>query len=155
MTMRFGAILLCLCLLIPASFASRARATLGEAADSIDRDRRALLAVKRAAVSHGRFSTQEIASDATTVREFITPAGVVFAVAWNGLVHPDLKVLLGSYDLEYRSALRRQPRKQGRRQTQVKSERVIVETWGHMRNLQGRAYLPALVPEGVSLHEIR
>jgi len=31
----------------------------------------------------------------------------------------------------------------------------VVETWGHMRAMRGRAYVPALVPAGVALDEIR
>lgn len=138
-------------LLLPAV----AGATLGEPAATIERDSNALKATRRPAVSQGKYSKQELVSGANSVREFVGADGTVFAVAWNGLVHPDLRVLLGSYDLEYRSALCKEPRKRGKRQLQVRSERLVVETWGHMRNLQGRAYLPGMIPEGVSLDEIR
>lgn len=131
-----------------------AYATLGQGADSIANDRKALGAAKRSGVSRSKYSVQEVASAATTVREFLTPDGVVFAVAWNGLVHPDLTTLLGSYAPEYQSAKRQLPRKHGQKRTQVKSSRVVVETWGHMRNLQGRAYVPTLLPAGVNLNEI-
>ena len=153
MKRRLGPICICLALMT-LMLARKAQATLGEAADSVARDGLALSAVTRAAVSRTNYSVQEISTAATSVREYLTPAGVVFAVAWNGLTRPDLTVLLGSYHAEYRSAVGKQPRKQGRRQTQTRTERLVVETWGHMRNLQGRAYLPGLVPEGVSLYEI-
>jgi hypothetical protein len=130
-------------------------AALGEPADSISSDRKALSAVQRGTAVHDSFSVQECASDSAKVREYVSPSGVVFAVAWNGLVHPPLAPLLGSYAGEYRDALRRSSREPGRRNRQVKSEHVIVETWGHMRNLQGRAYLPALLPLGVTLDEIK
>lgn len=84
------------------------------------------------------YTVHEIESDASSVREYMAPSGVVFGIAWNGLIHPDLTPLLGSYAVEYRAALKQTPRKPGRRRHQVKSERVIVEKWGHMRNLQGR-----------------
>ena len=154
MNLKLRIILLCLAL-IPLATAQKAKATLGEAADSVTRDGKALSAVIHAAVSHPNYTVQEISSAANTVREFIAPSGTVFAIAWNGLVHPDLKVLLGSYDEEYRNALCQQPRTQGQRHLQLKTERLVVETGGHMRNLQGRAYLPSLVPEGVNLNEIR
>ncbi|HBG07261.1 MAG TPA: hypothetical protein DDY22_17330 [Geobacter sp.] len=131
-----------------------AHATLGEGSDSIAKDRKALSAVKRATTSHAKYSVQEVASDATVVREFLTPSGVVFAIAWKGLVPPDLTVLLGSYFDEYKEAKRQLPRKHGQRRSRVKGDRVVVETWGHMRNLQGRAYDPALVPTGVRIDEI-
>ena len=131
-----------------------AQATLGEGAASVARDRKALSASNTASTSHANYTVQEVASEATTVREYLNLSGVVFAVAWNGLVNPDLTTLLGSYAGEYRSAKRQAERKRGQRHSRIQSGRVIVETWGHMRNLQGRAYLPALLPEGVSVDEI-
>lgn len=132
-----------------------AHAALGESADSIRSDRKSLLAVRGAAIARSGYTIQTIESDSTTVREYLSPSGVVFGIAWNGLVHPDLKLLLGSYAGEYQDALRKTPGKPGRRHLQVKTNRVIVEKWGHMRNLQGRAYVPSLIPPGVSVDEIK
>jgi len=42
-----------------------------------------------------------------------------------------------------------------RRHFVVRTDRVVVEKWGHVRNLQGRAYPPALIPLGVSVDEIK
>ena len=146
------------CLVLAAvsfSTARLAQAALGESADSVESDRKALSAVRRATTARDAYTVQEIKSAATTVREYVSSSGVVFAVAWNGLSHPDLTPLLGSYAGVYREALRQTPRKPGRRHLQVKAERVVVEKWGHMRNLQGRAYVPALIPQGVSVDEIK
>lgn len=132
----------------------QARATLGERAGSIAKDSMALSTATCKTVQRDRYQMQEMTSETTAIREFLTPEGVVFAIAWNGLIRPDLSQLLGSYHQEYRTALSKQQRKRGHRLTQVKSNRVVVETWGHMRNLQGRAYLPGLVPQGVNLDEI-
>ena len=156
MTMNLSTFFLCLVLLMGSlSFSRQARATLGEGADSIARDSKSLSAVKRATTSGSNYTVQEVVSDATTVREFLNSDGIVFAVAWNGLVHPDLKTLLGSYAGEYQDAKQQAPRKHGQRRLRVETDRVVVETWGHMRNLQGRAYLPALLPQGVSANEIK
>ena len=154
MDLRVAAAYLCVAL-VTLSDATGAFATLGERADSIANDSHALSAAAPTTVTRAKYSMQELKAETTTVREYLTPEGVVFAVAWNGLVHPDLRVLLGCYDEEYRGALAQQQRLQGRRQKHVRSQRLVVETWGHMRNLQGRAYLPELVPEGVNLYEIR
>jgi hypothetical protein len=137
------------------STAHVANAALGESADSIASDRKSLSALRGAATVRDNYTIQTIESDATTVREYISPNGVVFGIAWNGLTHPDLTPLLGSYATEYREALRQTPRKPGRRTLQVKTDSVIVEKWGHMRNLRGRAYAPALIPPGVSIDEIK
>ncbi|HJV67188.1 MAG TPA: DUF2844 domain-containing protein [Geomonas sp.] len=139
---------------VSATLVSPAFATLGEGADSVARDRRALSAVKRGTTTRSNYTVQEVVSDSVTVREFLNSDGVVFAVAWQGLVQPDLTTLLGSYTQEYQSAKQQTPRRRGHKQSRVKSGNVVVETWGHMRNLQGRAYLPALVPSGVNLEDI-
>lgn len=137
------------------SLPSSSHATLGEPAESIARDRQALSAVHKRTTVKASYTVQEEVSDATSVREFVNASGVVFAVAWNGRVHPDLTQLLGSYAPEFRAAKKSQPRDPGRRRLQIKTGNMIVETWGHMRNLQGRAYLPALLPEGVTSDEIK
>jgi hypothetical protein len=131
------------------------QATLGEPADSVAKDRQTLKAAKQTATARDGYTVEEVVSDANTVREYISASGIVFAIAWNGLTHPDLAQLLGSYTGEYRQALKQTPRTQGRRHFQVKTNRVVVEKWGHMRNLQGRAYDPALIPSGVSIDEIK
>jgi hypothetical protein len=149
-------IFLCLSLLLVAPFGPGvAHATLGEKADSIAKDRKALSAVKKATTSHENYTVQEVASDATTVREYINPEGIIFAVAWDGMAHPDLTALLGSYASDYHSAKQKQPRRHGQKRSQVTGDKVVVETGGHMRNLRGRAYLPTLIPEGVALNEIK
>ncbi|WP_239027905.1 DUF2844 domain-containing protein [Geomonas subterranea] len=153
---RLCLISLCLALVISCRFGV-AEATLGEPADTIARDTKKFSGVLQKSTNRARYRVQSIASGATatTVREYVAPSGVVFAVAWNGLVHPDLQVLLGNYHDDYRKGLSRNARQSGRRGARVTTERLVVETWGHMRNLQGRAYLPGLLPEGVSLDEIR
>jgi hypothetical protein len=134
----------------------QAQAGLGESADSVASDRKALSAVQRATTTHKAYTVHEFASDATTVREYVSPSGIVFGIAWNGLAYPDLRPLLGPYDREYRAALRQEPRKPGlRRYHAVRTDGVVVEKWGNMRNLQGRAYAPALIPPGVSIDEIK
>jgi hypothetical protein len=138
------------------SSAGIALATLGEAGDSVAVDRKALSAVNRGTVNRSQYTVQEIQSGSVMVREYVSSSNIVFGVAWNGRVQPDLDQLLGSYAGEYRDTLRKSKRMPGRRAgRQVKTGRIVVETWGQMRNLQGRAYVSALVPEGVSIDEIR
>lgn len=132
-----------------------ASATLGETVDSVATDRKAMSAVKGATTTSSDYTIQEIVSDSTTIREYISPGGIVFAVAWNGLTNPDLTTLLGSYTNEYQDALQKTPHEKGRRVYRIKASRLVVEKWGHMRNLQGRAYVPSLIPSGVSINAIK
>jgi hypothetical protein len=155
-TAQITALMLCLVLLAGTlALPRQAQATLGEGVDSVAKDRRAMSAAKGVVTSRNNYTVHEVTSAATTVREYINASGVVFAVAWTGMVFPDLNSLLGSYASEFRDAKRRSPRKHGQKQLKVRGERVTVETWGHMRNLQGRAFLPAMLPEGVTVNEIK
>jgi hypothetical protein len=130
-------------------------AALGGPAASVEGDRAALSAVRRAALARTGYTIQEIASDAATIREFVSPDGIVFGVAWNGLTQPDLTILFGTYHAEYRQSKEQMPRHPGRRFMHLKGTRIVVETAGHMRDMRGRAYVPALVPAGVSVDEIK
>lgn len=133
-----------------------AHAVLGEPADSIGTDEKALSAVGRTSEVRNGYTVHEMRSESNTVREFVSPSGTVFAIVWDGQIPPDLTPLLGSYAEDYKAALRRTPREPGRRPYQVvKTDRVVVEQWGHMRHIQGRAYAPALMPPGVSVDEIK
>jgi len=132
-----------------------AHAALGGSADTITADRTALEAVHRATTAHGGYTVDEAVTDATAVREYVSPTGVVFGIAWNGYVHPDLTQLLGSYWGEYSAARQKAVRKFGTKRQQLATDNIVVEKWGHMRNLRGRAYVPGLIPTGVSIDEIK
>jgi len=145
------------CLFLAAVFAvcPTGWAALGSGADSIISDRKALHALPRATTSHAGYSVQEVQSDATAVREYLTPSGVVFGIAWNGHAYPDLAQLLGTYGAEYASARQKAERSFGRRRLRLATGNLVVEKWGHMRNLRGRAYVPSLVPAGVAIDAIK
>lgn len=135
--------------------ASNAHATLGQSTDSIEADRAALSGVLHAPQNHAAYTVQEFQTDATTIREYVSLHGTVFGIAWSGLAHPNLDPLLGSYADDYKKAEKNSPhKKEHRRYRAVKSNRVVVERWGHMRKLQGRAYDPSLLPTGVNASEL-
>jgi hypothetical protein len=83
------------------------------------------------------------------VREY-SSLGVIFAVAWSGSAQPDLQLLLGKFNEDLRRALVGTPRVAHHRQAHalLKGDRVLVEKWGHLGAMQGRAYVPDLMPEG-------
>jgi hypothetical protein len=129
-------------------------ATLGESVDSIESDRKALTATRGRTTVQDCYTVHEINRDGTTVREYVSSSGVVFAVAWNGIGHPDLTTLLGSYHEQYQTALEETTRPRGMRSLTVSADDVVVQKWGHVRSLHGRAYVPELVPAGVNIDEI-
>lgn len=141
-------------LMAPLTFTSRAEAALGERATPVSAARKAAVSQESTA-THSGYTMQVIKTGATNVREYITPSGIVFAVTWKGVSHPDLTPILGSYTSGYRQALGQAKRQRGQRRSMVSSDKVVVEKWGHMRNLQGKAYVPALIPNGVNIDEIK
>ncbi len=87
--------------------------------------------------------------DGVTVRQYVSPAGTVFAVAWEGPVLPDLEVLLATYFPIYRDALQ-----QRRRSVRIDSPALFLESGGMMRAYVGRAYIPAQIPAGMTAVDI-
>lgn len=132
-----------------------AYAILGESGDTINTDYKTLHGVYQATIPHEKFTVEEITSKATTVREYVSSSGTVFGIAWNGYVHPDLSQLIGSYWSEYSAALQKALHIPGRPSQKIETDTVVVEKWGHMRDLQGRAYVPSLIPAGVSIADIK
>lgn len=87
------------------------------------------------------------------VREYVSPAGTVFAVAWEGPQMPDLEEILGEHYAAYRIAAREKRKGSGWRNLEAGD--VVVQSGGHMRAFTGRAWLRQLMPEGVRPDEIR
>lgn len=89
----------------------------------------------------------------TVVREFVSPSGKVFAVAWRGPWAPDLQNLLGTHFEEFQRAMQSRPLGHG--PISIHQAGVVVELGGHMRSFIGRAYLPDEIPAGVRPEELR
>jgi hypothetical protein len=100
-----------------------------------------------------RYAVHEIAAPSgTVVREFVSPAGKVFAVAWSGPTMPDLRQVLGPYFDTYVAAL---AQRKARGPVNVVLPGLVVQSGGHMRAFVGKAYLPDGMPAGVGSEEIR
>jgi hypothetical protein len=125
-----------------------AGATLGGSAESVVTDQSKLHA-KRAVVERQDYTVHEITGeDGTLIREYVTPAGKVFGVSWTGPTIPDLAQLLGTYNTEFQKTL---GAKRGRRNAAaVHNSDLVVESSGHTRAFQGRAYVNSLLPSGVA-----
>lgn len=91
----------------------------------------------------------------TTVLEYATPTGVVFALTWQGPVLPDLSVLLGHYFKTFKTQTD-QARAAGQRGAPVRiaTDGLVVSSSGRMRNFFGYAYAPTLVPAGVNIQDV-
>ncbi|TAL96562.1 MAG: DUF2844 domain-containing protein [Paraburkholderia sp.] len=118
-------------------------------------------AASDAAVVHsltsGLFQVRTTTDDGgTTINEYSTPAGEVFAYTWQGPTMPDLKALLGSfYDSWHDGAASAQASESALHATRIARPDVIVESGGQMRSYVGRAWLPRALPAGVSADDLR
>ena len=129
-------------------------AALGGDVASVQADQAHISASLRVSQSNGYAVHELRAATGAVVREFASPSGKVFAVAWQGPSLPDLRQLLGSYFDEFQkaAALSRKP---GHAPLFVQHSGLVVQLGGHMRSFTGRAYLPDLLPSGVQLEDIR
>ncbi len=91
----------------------------------------------------------------TTVQEFSTANGIVFAVTWQGPVLPDLQTLLGKHFLAYaKTASQARENHRFGGAVLVTGPELVMHSGGRMRNFSGYAYVPALVPAGVNIADL-
>ncbi len=90
----------------------------------------------------------------TQVREYISATGLVFAVAWEGPVLPNLKSLLGKYFATLVAETSKAP-KAGRSSVAIEQQEVFIYSGGRMRAFEGAAWIPAQLPAGFSAADVR
>ena len=133
----------------------RAWAVLGDPVSSVETDRMAL-AGQLSLIPAQLYAIQEITTSELVVREYVS-GDTVFAVAWRGRRPPNLVSLLGAYFQEYQeaaaAAAANGPRMRG--MTRIQGARVVVEAGGHPGDIRGRAYVPSLLPSGVTKEMIQ
>jgi Protein of unknown function (DUF2844) len=142
-------------LAMSASWAGPACAGLGSDAASVVADGAELHGVVNS-TSLPQYDIEEITADTgMRVWEYVGRDGVVFAVSWTGPALPDLLRLLGTHYVEYTTALAALSRPGLHRSVRVASTELVVESGGHLRAYAGRAYLPRLIPAGISMADLR
>lgn len=134
-----------------------ALAALGDNVASVSADRQHMHAQLKGVTSSVGFTVQEIEEPSgTLVREYVSPNGTIFAVSWSGPSKPDLRQLFGGYFQQYLSASSSMRHgAAARRHFEVKQPDLIVQSSGRMRAFHGRAYVPSLMPSGVTAGDIR
>jgi Protein of unknown function (DUF2844) len=139
--------------LLMAALAAPSWAALGDGAASVSDDAQQLRASPQV-TARAAYSVHEFrAPTGTVIREFVSPAGVVFAVSWQGPFKPNLPLLMGRHYADYVNA----ERAPGSTRTHSKIEQpnLIVRAEGHMRSFAGLAVLPQLMPANVNEGELR
>ncbi|HUO24583.1 MAG TPA: DUF2844 domain-containing protein [Candidatus Aquilonibacter sp.] len=130
-------------------------AALGQSVSSVQADQLHMHATLRTTKAEA-YEVQEIdAPTGTIVREYVS-SGKVFAIAWHGPWPPDMRQILGSYFDAYVTATQAQASSHaGRKPLRIEQPGLVVEAGGHMRWFVGKAYIPDMLPQGVSAEEIR
>lgn len=150
MQLKFRSAVLALAL---ATACAPAAAALGEDASSVAADAAQLQAKTDVATGY-RFDVHRLLlPSGIAVKEYVSPAGMVFAVSWQGPDMPDLQQILGRYFQTYVDALQNQEGA-GAPGT-VRLPGLVVQSGGHMRAFSGRAYVPLMLPQGVLEKEIQ
>lgn len=138
-----------------AALAVPAFASLGGNVNSVSADR-AHMNASVSVTQRTNYAVHEMQSPAgTTVKEFVSPAGNVFAVSWQGQFPPQMQQILGSYFSQYSAAISAQHRHYGHRPLNIQEPGLVIQTGGHMRDYYGRAYIPDMLPAGVKADEIK
>jgi len=131
-------------------------ASLGGDASSVQADQIHLQGTLRS-IRAENYTVHEIHTPTgTVVREYLSPSGTVFAIAWQGPWPPDMRQLLGDYFDQYAKAAAAQSNaRSGRRPIHVELPGLVVRLGGRPRSFVGQAYLTDQLPAGVSAEELQ
>lgn len=138
-------------------------AALGDNAASVLTDQARMKGTLRSTDNRTYVLHEITMSSGAKVREFVTPGGAVFGVAWEGQFPPNFQLLLGAYYQQAQQAAAQRsttqqegvPVRRGRGPAVIETPGLVLYQTGHMRSFHGVAYIPQLVPQGVQASEIR
>jgi Protein of unknown function (DUF2844) len=137
--------------LIPCTFGA-----LGGTSDSVRADQSRMMATIHSTDTRNYTIHEMTTPTGVVVREYVSSAGQVFGVAWQGPFMPDMRQILGSYFHQFSRAVKaKRESRPNRSLLLIREPGIVVESNGHMRAYSGRAYDPRLLPEGVHEHEVR
>jgi hypothetical protein len=143
--------------LVAICHASMAHASLGGDSASVEADRvhmNVKHAARLTASSNGTYTVHETTlPTGTHVRQYVSKAGMVFAVTWYGPFMPDLRQLIG---LHFDTMVARQAKQDHANHRSIRQHEsdLVIESGGHPRSFVGRAYLPSVIPAGVAEKDI-
>lgn len=91
----------------------------------------------------------------TTINEYASSTGQIFAYTWSGPTSPDLRQLLGTHFSDYQAGVATAHENAGLHGGRVVQPGFVVEAGGRMRGYTGRAWMPAALPPGVSIDDLQ
>lgn len=131
-------------------------AALGGSTDSVSADANTLRG-QLVSTPMAAYDLHQISTGAVVINEYVTRSGRVFAVTWRGPIPPNLRQLLGDYFARFQSAAlaAHQVSAGIHRQLSIAQSDLVVQSSGRLRSFRGLAYLPSLLPTGVSVSELQ
>lgn len=140
---------------------SVANAYLGGTTDTVESDAQSLGAALNASntTTNSAYTVRTMNVHGTLIREYISSAGSVFGVAWSGKKHPNFRALLGEYTSEFDSGLKDEASSKKMRRGVpghfIQTDHLVAKYSGHPGHMTGQAYVPDLIPQGVTPDEIK
>ena len=145
-----GIVLLMLALPIPAL------AALGGDVTSVQADQAQLKSTLKTTAAEAYTTHELTAPGKTVIKEYVSPEGKVFAITWSGLFIPSMQQLLGTYFDRFAQVAKAQREGHpGHRPVSIQQPDFVFQNGGHMRAYVGRAYVPAMVPQGVNVDALQ
>ncbi len=127
-------------------------AALGGDASSVTNDQLQMQATLRSAQNQG-YTMHELTVPSGTLREYVTPQGKVFGVAWKSATPPNFQQFLGTYFQQFIAAGKN--RRRGSGPLVIEQPGLVLYSGGHMRAFFGKAYVPDMLPQGVTADAIK
>jgi hypothetical protein len=128
-------------------------AVLGQNESSVSVDQQYLRSADRVQAFQAYKVHELTAANGTIVREYVSPKGLVFGVAWQGHSMPNLQQLLGTYVTELQQGQR--TRVVRRRAVTIQADDFVFSNGGHLRFFRGRVYVPSSVPSNVTAEVVQ
>jgi hypothetical protein len=128
-------------------------AALGGNVASIDSDFQSLGGQHKMVARVGYSLHQITAADGSMVSEFVSPAGTVFGVSWQGHSLPKFSQLLGTHMADFQNGQRMNH--VPRRAVTIESNDFVLVSIGHNGSFRGRAFVRSLVPATVTPEVVR
>ena len=137
-------------------FATEVQAVLGEPVDTVNADHVRFKGVRRQSAVQ-RVTAHEInLPDGSSIKEYVNPEGLVFAVSWRTRLKPDLAKLLGAgFTAEVANNRKPTGIASSKSQHSVRQSNLVLHQGGRMNAFAGLAYAPHLVPEGFDADTLR
>ena len=133
-------------MLVAAMIPLSASASLGGDMESVQADQADMNASQRISEASENYTVYELQTPTgTTVKEYLSLQGTVFAIVWQGPSLPNLRQLMGTYFTQYTEAAKTQHAGHGHLEIQLPD--LVVESNGRARAFFGRAYLPKGLPQ--------